>query len=43
MMNKVTLNRYDNSGYDPGSTLKRTLWYFANLLFFKPCCRFHPR
>jgi putative colanic acid biosynthesis acetyltransferase WcaF len=34
-MNIVKLNQYNNDTYKPGSTLKRTLWYFANMLFFK--------
>lgn len=33
-MNKVDFSVYDNSWYNPGgSTLKRVLWYFANILF----------
>ena len=34
-MNKVKLSRYSNKAYNPGSTLKRTLWYFADMFFFK--------
>lgn len=34
-MNKVQLNQYNNADYKPGSTLKKTLWYFTNMLFFK--------
>jgi len=34
-MNKVKLNQYNNDTYNPGGTMKRTLWYFANMLFFK--------
>lgn len=34
-MNKVKLNQYNNNWYKPGSTLKKTLWYFTNMLFFK--------
>jgi len=34
-MNKVKLNQYNNNWYDPGSTLKKFLWYFTNMLFFK--------
>jgi putative colanic acid biosynthesis acetyltransferase WcaF len=34
-MNTVKLNQYNNDTYNPGSTLKRTLWYFTNMLFFK--------
>lgn len=34
-MNKVDFSVYDNSWYNPGgSSLKRVLWYFANILFF---------
>lgn len=33
-MNKVDFSVYDNSWYNPGGTsLKRVLWYFANILF----------
>jgi len=34
-MNSVQLNQYNNDDYTPGSTLKKTLWYFANMFFFK--------
>ncbi len=35
-MNKVDLSSYDNSWYAPGGgALKRLLWYYVNLLFFK--------
>jgi putative colanic acid biosynthesis acetyltransferase WcaF len=34
-MNKVQLNQYNNDTYNPGTALKRTLWYFTNMLFFK--------
>ncbi len=34
-MNKVQLNQYNNAEYKPGSTGKKTLWYFTNMLFFK--------
>jgi putative colanic acid biosynthesis acetyltransferase WcaF len=34
-MNKVDFSVYDNSWYNPGgSSLKRVLWYFVNVLFF---------
>ncbi len=33
-MLKTELNKYDNSWYQPGSLLKRTLWYYVNVLFF---------
>ncbi|MBV6641972.1 MAG: putative colanic acid biosynthesis acetyltransferase [Cyclobacteriaceae bacterium] len=29
------LSKYDNSWFNPGNGLKRTLWYFTNILFFK--------
>jgi putative colanic acid biosynthesis acetyltransferase WcaF len=33
---KTDISRYDNSFYRPGGTsLKRLLWYFTNVLFFK--------
>jgi putative colanic acid biosynthesis acetyltransferase WcaF len=33
---KVQLNTYDNTWYKPGgSNLKRLLWYFINITFFK--------
>lgn len=33
---KTDLSRYDNSWYDPGAgSIKRTLWYFVNVLFIK--------
>ena len=34
-MNKVQLNQYNNNSYNPGSMLKKTLWYFTNMFFFK--------
>ena len=34
-MNKVQLNLYNNDHYQPGSTVKKILWYFTNMLFFK--------
>lgn len=34
-MNKVKLNQYNNEEYKPGGTVKKTLWYFTNMLFFK--------
>lgn len=34
-MNKTDLSKYDNSWYNTGgSTIKRLLWYFTNMLFF---------
>jgi len=32
---KVNLAKYDNRWYHPGSFIKRTLWYFTNIFFFK--------
>jgi putative colanic acid biosynthesis acetyltransferase WcaF len=33
--NKVRLDTYDNSWYNPGAgTLKRTIWFLVNVLFF---------
>jgi len=32
---KVNLSAYNNAHYNPGSTLKRTLWYFTNMFIFK--------
>ena len=34
-MNKVQLSQYNNADFQPGGTVKRTLWYFTNILFFK--------
>ena len=34
-MNKTDLSKYDNSWYNPGSGLKRFLWYYVQLVFFK--------
>ena len=34
-MNTVKLNQYNNDSYTPGSTLKKILWYFTNIFFFK--------
>ena len=34
-MPTVDLSRYANNWYRPGSPLKRVLWYFSNMLFFK--------
>jgi len=34
-MNKTDLSKFNNSWYKPGgNVLKRTLWYFVNVLFF---------
>ena len=33
-MKQTDLSKYDNSWYKPGGTLKRTVWYFINALFF---------
>ncbi|NRD20826.1 colanic acid biosynthesis acetyltransferase WcaF [Winogradskyella eckloniae] len=32
---KTDLSKYDNSWYQPGSKLKRLLWYFVNWFFFE--------
>ena len=32
---KTDLSKYDNSWYQPGSKVKRLLWYFINELFLK--------
>lgn len=34
-MNKVQLDKYNNDWYAPGSTIKRTIWYFTNMFLFK--------
>ena len=34
-MKTVKLNQYNNKDYNPGSTLKKTLWYFTNMFLFK--------
>ncbi len=31
---QTNLNKYDNSWYKPGGTIKRTLWLIVNALFF---------
>ena len=33
-MKQTDLSKYDNSWYKPGSAIKRTTWYFVNILFF---------
>jgi putative colanic acid biosynthesis acetyltransferase WcaF len=35
MINKVDLSKYNNNWYKPGSIVKRLLWYFTNMVFFK--------
>lgn len=32
---KVDLSKYNNNWYKPGSSIKRILWYFVNVFFFK--------
>ncbi len=32
---KVDLSKYNNNWYKPGSSIKRMLWYFVNVFFFK--------
>ncbi|MEA1919455.1 MAG: hypothetical protein U9N52_06400 [Campylobacterota bacterium] len=34
-MTQTNLAAYTNTNYNPGSTLKRTFWYFTNMLCFK--------
>ena len=34
-MNKVDFSLYDNSHYEPGSAIKRGLWYIVSLVFFQ--------
>ena len=31
----MNLSRYNNSWYNPGNAVKRVLWYYTNLIFFK--------
>jgi len=33
--NHVKLSQYNNDHYQSGSTIKKLLWYFTNMLFFK--------
>jgi len=33
--NKVDLSKFSNRWYNPGNTIKRSLWYIVNILFFK--------
>ena len=35
MLNTVKLKQYNNDHYQSGSTLKKLLWYFINMFFFK--------
>lgn len=35
MHNRVQLNKYNNSWYQPGNPLKRFLWYFVNVFILK--------
>ena len=34
-MKQVDLSKYNNDWYNPGSTLKKTIWYFVNMFLFK--------
>ncbi len=34
-MKKVDLSKFSNNWYNPGSALKRALWYLTNIFFFK--------
>jgi putative colanic acid biosynthesis acetyltransferase WcaF len=31
----VDLSKYNNSWYKPGNSIKRMVWYFVNVIFFK--------
>ena len=42
-MNTIKLNQYNNDHYQSGSTLKKLLWYFINMLFFKTLFPFPSR
>ena len=35
MSQKTDLSTFNNSWYNPGSSIKRLLWYFINVLFFR--------
>lgn len=35
MIDTVKLNQYNNDWYSAGSTVKKMLWYFTNMFFFK--------
>jgi len=35
MPNQVDLSKFNNSWYRPGNILKRLLWYYVNVCFFK--------
>lgn len=37
---KTDLSAYDNSWYNPGNPVKRTIWYIVNICFF--ICPFFP-
>jgi putative colanic acid biosynthesis acetyltransferase WcaF len=32
---KIDLSSFDNSWFKPGNKVKKTLWYFVNLMFFR--------
>jgi hypothetical protein len=32
---QVDLSKYNNDWFKPAGTLKKTLWYFTNMCFFK--------
>jgi len=40
MPNQVNLSKFDNSWFKPGNILKRLLWYYINICFFKTSCLF---
>ncbi|MFC4261284.1 WcaF family extracellular polysaccharide biosynthesis acetyltransferase [Ferruginibacter yonginensis] len=37
-MKQVDLSTFNNQWYQPGSPIKRLLWYFINVVFFKSSC-----
>ncbi|SMO40772.1 putative colanic acid biosynthesis acetyltransferase WcaF [Saccharicrinis carchari] len=39
-MKRTNLSKYNNNWYNPGNTIKRTLWYFVNAVFF--ICPLNP-
>ena len=34
-MKQTQLNKYQNNDYNPGSSIKKTVWYFTNMFIFK--------
>ena len=35
MKSSSDLSKFNNKSYNPGSILRRFLWYFVNIIFFK--------